>query len=88
MLNQFEGYKPTNSTITENGVIFFLYRKIVKDDDGNVVKGLWAVAPSHYGEILENEMFSITYNQARGFEPIAKAGEMSKKLGALLLPKI
>jgi len=56
---------------------YYLYRKIV---DGI---GKWLAEDSDTGEV-----FSITYMQARGYEPIIRdpIGELAHRIGKILLP--
>ena len=60
-----------------------IYRKVVKDASGTPIKGLWAA------KLIDgdSEPFEITYNQARGYDPIDSEQAMQKKLGKLLLPQ-
>lgn len=62
---------------------YAIYRKIEKQSDGSR-RGVW-VAQDQDGV---DPPFSITYDQARGFEPIddSAAKKLGKKLGEKLLP--
>lgn len=70
-------YEPMSSRVGG----YEIYRYVEKDQDGKIVKGHWA-AKSDAGE-----PFEITYEQARGFEPITPVQKLSKDLGKKLLPK-
>lgn len=55
---------------------YLIYREIVNG------KGVWYAKHQEGGEL-----FSITYRQARGFEPIDEAEALGMYLGKLLLPQ-
>lgn len=58
-----------------------IYRKILRDDNGKIIKGIWA-AQDWDGK---DEPFEITYDQARGFEPInPQLGNLQKKVSKAL----
>ena len=40
----------------------------------------------HWCAIVGDDVLTITYDQALGFEPITEAGKLSRYLGAMLLP--
>ena len=95
--HKYDEYEGLNSTIKDSsGNIYYLYRKILKDENGRIVKGLWAAAPQDttsgdrnkmYGPD-ESKMFNITYDQARGLEPLPNDHlfGLRKELGRKLLP--
>lgn len=60
----------------------FVYRKIVKDENGEP-RGIWAARHQDGGE-----PFAISYAQARGFEPIdhSPIKQLARQLGEMLLP--
>ena len=62
-----------------------LYRKVIRDDNGKVVKGVWA-AQKYDGKTgrTVGEPFEITYDQARGFEPIGDDESLGAKVGKAL----
>lgn len=62
---------------------FDIYRKTLRDDNGQIIKGIWAAAKEGV------EAFAISYEQARGFEPIDQSPvkALGRKLGELLLPR-
>lgn len=64
-------------SISKTNVVYELYRKI---ENG---KGKWIAEDSTTGEV-----FPITYEQARGFEPIrpTEIEKLSMQLGKMLLP--
>ena len=63
-----------------------LYRKVLIDDNGKVIKGIWKAKHLPTGKIVD-----ITYEQARGFEPILEFDtpikKLSRELGRMLLPQ-
>ena len=65
---------------------YFIYRKILKDENGKIIRGIWK-ARKNLGNHRLGEMFDITYEQAIGYEPIDETEAMSKALGKTLLPR-
>lgn len=65
-------------SISKSHVVYDLYRKIENN------KGKWIAEDCNTGEL-----FPITYEQARGFEPIRPTGieSLSRELGKMLLPR-
>ena len=75
-VNLNDGYEEVSS---QNG--YRIYRKTLRDDNGKIIKGIWA-AQDWDGK---DEPFEITYDQARGFEPInPKLGNLQKKVSKAL----
>lgn len=58
-----------------------IYNKVIRDGSGKIIKGLWAAQKG------DEEPFEITYEQARGFEPIDRVDELSRDMGKLILPE-
>lgn len=75
------GYNILSSTLKDGGDTYALLRKT---EDG---KTKWAAAKYVNGIPDEDNIFEITYEQARGFEPLTDTGKISRKLGKTLLPK-
>lgn len=75
------GYNILSSTLKDGGDTYALLRKT---EDG---KTKWAATKYVNGIPDEDNIFEITYEQARGFEPLTDTGKVSKKLGKALLPK-
>lgn len=78
-------YEELHYPLRDGDKYYQLYRKI---EDG---KGVWAAAElDKYGSDVIGEPFKITYEQARGFEPIEDSSirKLSRDLGKKLLPKI
>lgn len=74
-------YTQMSYTLKDNGKTYALYRKI---ENG---KGKWAAAPyTAVGEPATDEAFEITYDQARGFEPLSNTGKLGKEIGKKVLP--
>lgn len=63
----------------DNGEGYEIYRKVIKDENGYPVKGVWAAKKS------DGEPFEITYDQAIGNEPIDNKQAISKFTGDTLL---
>ena len=61
---------------------FEIYRKILRDENGNRVKGIWAATKDGV------EPFHISYEQALGREPIDDSSikRLARQLGEMLLP--
>lgn len=61
---------------------FEIYRKILRDENGNRVKGIWVAAKDG------KEPFHISYEQALGREPIEDSSikRLARQLGEMLLP--
>lgn len=77
-------YEELHYPLRDGDKYYQLYRKI---ENG---KGVWAAAElDKYGSDVIGEPFKITYEQARGFEPIEDSSirELSRDLGKKLLPK-
>lgn len=91
-----EGYQNTG-TVTSGGKIYWTYRKIITDENGNH-RGIWKAAPQDltssdpakkYGPDTD-KAFDITYQQALGREPIegdSGVAKLSRVLGKKLLPQ-
>lgn len=62
-----------------------LYRKVIRDNNGKIVKGVWA-AQKYDGKTgrTVGEPFEITYDQARGFEPIGDDECLGARVGKAL----
>ena len=77
-------YEELHYPLRDGNKYYQLYRKI---ENG---KGVWAAAElDKYGSDVVGEPFKITYEQARGFEPIEDSSirKLSRDLGKKLLPK-
>ena len=74
-------YNQLSSTIKDAGNTYAIFRKL---ENG---KGKWAAAPMEMGDVKYDDAFEITYDQARGFEPINNIGKLSRDLGKILLPQ-
>jgi hypothetical protein len=77
-------YEELHYPLRDGDKYYQLYRKI---ENG---KGVWAAAElDKYGSNVVGEPFKITYEQARGFEPIEDSSirKLSRDLGKKLLPK-
>lgn len=77
-------YEKLRYPLRDGDKYYQLYRKI---ENG---KGVWAAAElDKYGSDVVGEPFKITYEQARGFEPIEDSSirKLSRDLGKKLLPK-
>lgn len=75
-VNLDDGYEEVSS---RDG--YRIYRKTLRDDNGKIIKGIWA-AQDWDGK---DEPFEITYDQARGFEPInPRLGNLQKKVSKAL----
>lgn len=77
-------YEELRYPLRDGDKYYQLYRKI---ENG---KGVWAAAElDKYGSDVVGEPFKITYDQARGFEPIEDSSirKLSRDLGKKLLPK-
>lgn len=77
-------YEKLHYPLRDGDKYYQLYRKI---EDG---RGVWAAAElDKYGSDVIGEPFKITYEQARGFEPIEDSSirKLSRDLGKKLLPK-
>lgn len=62
-----DGYEQVHSPDSD----YYVYRKTLRDDNGNLVKGVWAAQAIDKKTFKPTgEPFEITYDQARGFEPI------------------
>lgn len=66
-------------TIRSGGRQYALYRAII---DG---RGTWS-AREISGGTETGDLFPITYEQARGLEPMNAAGRLARDLGRLLMP--
>lgn len=73
-------YQKLSSTLKEGGDTFAIFRK---RDDGTTK---WAAAKYNKDGDLD-KAFEITYDQARGFKPLGRVGEISRKLGKKILPE-
>lgn len=74
-------YEELTYPLKDGGKNYQLFRKL---ENG---KGKWAAAPMEMGDVKYNDAFEITYDQARGFEPISNIGRLSRDLGKILLSK-
>lgn len=74
-------YEELTYPLKDSGKNYQLFRKL---ENG---KGKWAAAPMEMGDVKYNDAFEITYDQARGFEPISNIGRLSRDLGKILLSK-
>lgn len=74
-------YEELSYPLRDGGKNYQLFRKL---ENG---KGKWAAAPMEMGDVKYDDAFEITYDQARGFEPINTIGKLSRDLGKKLLPK-
>ena len=74
-------YKELSYPLRDGGKNYQIFRKL---ENGT---GRWAAAPIEMGDVKYDDAFEITYNQARGFEPINTIGKLSRDLGNVLLPK-
>lgn len=72
-------YQMLSSTLKEGGDTFAIFRKT---EDGSTK---WAAAKYNENGDLD-EAFQITYDQARGFKPLGRVGEISRELGKKILP--
>lgn len=68
-------YDQLSSTLHDNGDTYAIFRKIV---DG---KGHWAAAKYVNGSPDKSSAFEISYDQARGFEPLSPEGQLSRRIG-------
>lgn len=61
-----------------------LYCKVIKNEDGLCEKGIWKALHIATGKVID-----ITYEQARGYEPIkdTEIKKLSRFLGEKLLPR-
>ena len=75
------GYEELTYPLRDGGKNYQLFRKL---ENG---KGKWAAAPMEMGDVKYDDAFEITYDQARGFEPINNIGKLSRDLGKMLLPQ-
>lgn len=72
-------YQQMSSALHDGGDTYALYRK----RDNGMTR--WAAAKYENGEPKVDEAFAISYEQARGFEPISDIGKLSREVGKLVL---
>jgi hypothetical protein len=83
-VNLDDGYK-----YVSNKFGYYIYKKRIHDDSGKLVKVLWAAQKwDGKNSRLVGEPFEITYEQARGFEPIepsdTQLGDLQNKVSKAL----
>lgn len=76
-----DGWEELNHSPDSN---YTLYRKVLREGNGKVIKGIWKVKHIRTGKIKD-----ITYDQALGYEPIEDTPikRLSRELGRMLLPQ-